>query len=165
MGRAGFIYFLQLEDTPGDDLAIVGRGLAGATIRVTRDVGVEPIKIGFTGCLAARIRQHAAESSGVMKFLGAMPGDREIEREIHDRYDGARLRREEAGPDTEVFYPVPELALLIVTLPAFDASGLGLENYRPTPPDVLRARRARKARTAHDLACSLARMASIGTDG
>lgn len=66
------------------------------------------VKIGFSDNVRARYRSLKTASSDTLKLLGTIPGDRVVERELHDRFSLQRL----AG---EWFVVNPELSSFIAS--------------------------------------------------
>jgi hypothetical protein len=52
------------------------------------------VKIGFTDDLAARVRTIISSTPMKVEFVGHMPGDRELERHFHSRFDATRFSGE-----------------------------------------------------------------------
>lgn len=87
------------------------------------------IKIGFTEDLDARRRQLERHYGCPLAILATMPGGREEEAEIHERFDELRLGR------TEQFRPAPELMEFIGRPLLVGANPEAVEAMLGTPPD------------------------------
>jgi hypothetical protein len=59
------------------------------------------IKIGFSCNPAARFKTLQTAAAGELRWLGFLPGDRSVERDLHARFSKARVNREwfRAAPD------------------------------------------------------------------
>ena len=73
------------------------------------------IKIGKSVCPPTRVKYLAMEYGKPMTLLATMPGDREEERMIHQRFAHIRLPATKTT-QPEWFYPVPELMDFIKNL-------------------------------------------------
>jgi hypothetical protein len=99
-----------------------------------------PVKIGHSGDVPSRIESLEAHYKKRLALLGTMPGGRDEEREVHERFAHLRFGR------TEQFRPAPELMafigrpLLVGANPdaveAMPGPGTGLRHARIELPDI-----------------------------
>lgn len=92
-----------------------------------------PIKIGFTQNVLSRFRALHTSSPLALRLLGAIPGSRATEKELHRRFSSERIRL-----NAEWFTPSPELLEMIQTaeMPLeFDQNGIPLTRPPKAPPE------------------------------
>jgi len=61
-----------------------------------------PIKIGVASDVAARINQLQTGSAEPLRLLSVRPGSRVVERQLHERFTGHRIRGEWFSPSDEL---------------------------------------------------------------
>lgn len=82
---------------------------------IQADDPLNHIKIGFTD---ANPRQRLSDlqtgNSIELFLLGVIPGNKDVERSLHERFSGARVLRSSGAESGEWFRPVPSLLLFIL---------------------------------------------------
>jgi len=96
------------------------------------------IKIGCSDDVEARLQGLASYYGGPVSLLATMPGDREREREIHDRFASLRLGR------TEQFRPGPDLMAFIGKPLLVDANPDAVEATSPVRDVIVKVIKMRQ---------------------
>jgi hypothetical protein len=116
-----------------------------------------PIKIGFSNDVYRRVKSLSTQAGRRMSLLAAMPGGRDEERRLHERFSGSRVLGEWFHPHAEILaevrrvteeYPLPKperqrMLRFSFTAKEYDAfsklvDDLAGDGPRPSDTEVLR---------------------------